>query len=148
MKKCFLVACTLALVAIVMTSCFGGSEPTFSQSDLYKNGGLWLEDNTQHYVRFTREATDETGFLYGREWHEDEDKYESDLMTELTMYGNGWFKYQLVVTDLTEIHLMDNHGAEEPKTYVVTVLTDDELQYYEKERPSKKFTFHKQVEAK
>lgn len=106
-----------------MTSCFGSSEePTFVENDLL---GLWQETGTEAYVRFTSEQ-DETGeYKYGREWDESEDIFESDLLP----YGNGWFKYKLVQSDLTEIHLMDNGGAEVPKVYVVTKLTDTELQY-------------------
>lgn len=106
-----------------MTSCFGSSEePTFIENDLL---GLWQEKGTEAYVRFTSEQ-DETGeYKYGREWDESEDIFESDLLP----YGNGWFKYKLVQSDLTEIHLMDNGGAEVPKIYVVTKLTDTELQY-------------------
>lgn len=106
-----------------MTSCFGSSEePTFMENDLL---GLWQETGTEAYVRFTSEK-DETGeYKYGREWNESEDIFESDLLP----YGNGWFKYKLVKSDLTEIHLMDNGGAEVPKVYIVTKLTDTELQY-------------------
>ena len=106
-----------------MTSCFGSSEePTFAENDLL---GLWQETGTEAYVRFTSEKDDTGEYKYGREWDESEDIFESDLLP----YGNGWFKYKLVKSDLTEIHLMDNGGAEIPKIYVVTKLTDTELQY-------------------
>ena len=97
-----------------MTSCFGPSEvPTFAENDLL---GLWQETGTEAYVRFTSEKDDTGEYKYGREWDESEDIFESDLLP----YGNGWFKYKLVKSDLTEIHLMDNGGAEVPKVYVVT----------------------------
>lgn len=106
-----------------MTSCFGSSEePTFAENDLL---GLWQETGTEAYVRFTSEQDEAGEYKYGREWDESEDIFESDLLP----YGNGWFKYKLVQSDLTEIHLMDNGGAEVPKVYVVTKLTDTELQY-------------------
>ena len=108
---------------IAMTSCFGSSEePTFVENDLI---GLWQETGTEAYVRFTSEKDDTGAYKYGREWDESEDIFESDLLP----YGNGWFKYKLVKSDLTEIHLMDNGGAEIPKIYVVTKLTDTALQY-------------------
>lgn len=108
---------------IAMTSCFGSSgEPTFVENDLL---GLWQETGTEAYVRFTSEKDDTGEYKFGREWDESEDIFESDLLP----YGNGWFKYKLVQSDLTEIHLMDNGGAEVPKIYVVTKLTDTELQY-------------------
>ena len=141
MKKQVLIAFSLVVVALIMNSCFGTPEVTFSQSDLY---GLWLQDGTQHYVRFTSEQSDETPYLYGREWNEDEDKHEEDLV----LHGNGWFKYKLVKADLTQIHLMDNGGADIPKVYVVSVLTDDRLEYYEEDMPSRKFKYNKVVAAK
>ena len=87
--------------------------------------GLWQEQNTEVFVRFTNEADDSGEYHYGREWDESEDIFENDLQP----YGNGWFKYKLVKTDLTEIHLMDNGGADIPKVYQVLKLTAGELQY-------------------
>ena len=124
MTRKLIFSTVLAMVAIAMTSCFGpnNEEPTFKQADLL---GLWQEEGTEAFVRFTNEA-DETGeYKYGREWNESEDIFESDLKP----YGNGWFKYKLVQSDLTEIHLMDNGGADIPKVYVVVKLTDTELHY-------------------
>lgn len=123
MKQRSLVVVFLGVVAIAMTSCFGPSnEPDFVEADLL---GLWQETGTEAYVRFTSEKDDTGEYKYGREWNESEDTFESDLKP----YGNGWFKYKLVKSDLTEIHLMDNGGAEVPKIYVVTKLTDTVLQY-------------------
>lgn len=123
MKQRSLVVGILVVVAIMMTSCFGSSdEPDFVEADLL---GLWQETGTEAYVRFTSEKDDTGEYKYGREWDESEDTFESDLKP----YGNGWFKYKLVKSDLTEIHLMDNGGAEVPKIYVVTKLTDTVLQY-------------------
>ena len=134
----------LAFVAVALASCdmFNKTTPSYQLSDLQ---GLWQENNTEHYVRFTTEQSDETGYLYGREWDEAEDITEDDLLPK----GNGWFKYLFETTgSLTEIHLMDNGGAEIPKVYVVTVLTDTELSYYEKEHKSIKFSFSKVVVTK
>ena len=123
MKTRTILFSTLACIMIAMTSCFGSSEePTFVENDLL---GLWQEKGTEAYVRFTSEQ-DETGeYKFGREWNESEDIFESDLLP----YGNGWFKYKLVQSDLTEIHLMDNGGAEVPKVYIVTKLTAGDLEY-------------------
>jgi hypothetical protein len=113
----------LAVIIIAMTSCFNTSEePTFVEADLL---GLWQEKGTEVYVRFTNEKDNTGEYKYGREWDESEDIFESDLLP----YGNGWFKYKLVKSDLTEIHLMDNGGAELPKVYVVTKLTAGNLEY-------------------
>ena len=134
----------LAVVGMALASCdmFNRTTPEYQLSDLQ---GLWQENNTEHYVRFTTEQSEETGYLYGREWDEAEDITEDDLLPK----GNGWFKYLFETTgSLTEIHLMDNGGAEIPKVYVVTVLTDTELSYYEKDHKSIKFSFSKVVVTK
>ena len=126
MKKSISFISVLALLALTMTACFGpGPKPEeveFKQADLL---GLWQEQNTEVFVRFTNEADESGEYQYGRQWDESEDIYEEDLKP----YGNGWFKYKLVKNDLTEIHLMDNGGADIPKVYVVEKLTGYELKY-------------------
>ena len=120
MKKSILRIALVAMVGAVVASC--GMEPTFQENDLL---GLWKEDGKEAFVRFTSEK-DSTGvYKYGREWDEGDGVFESDL----TKYGNGWFKWKLVKADLTEIHLMENGGADIPKVYTVSKLTDTELQY-------------------
>lgn len=144
MKKLYYLA-VLAVLGVALTGCgfLGGGttdEPKFVLSDLQ---GLWLENNTQHFVRFTTEQSDEADYLYGREWDEADDVMEADL----TPYGNGWFKYKFETTNggLHELHLMDNNGAVIPKEYVVSKLTPSELEYYEKDRPSSKYAFQKMI---
>lgn len=130
----------LTIIVIAMTSCFNTSEePTFVEADLL---GLWQEKGTEACVRFTNEKDDTGEYKYGREWDESEGVLESDLLP----YGNGWFKYKLVKSDLTEIHLMDNGGAELPKVYVVTKLTAGDLEY--KDNFSTTHVFEKVLEVK
>ena len=121
MKKRTILFGVLAIVAMVMISC-QSDKPTFQEADLL---GLWQEDGTEAFVRFTAEKDSTGEYKYGREWDESDDMSESDLKP----YGNGWFKYKLVKSDLTEIHLMDNGGAEIPKVYTVLHLTEDALEY-------------------
>ena len=121
MKKRTILFGVLAIVAMVMISC-QADKPTFQDADLL---GLWQEDGTEAFVRFTAEKDSTGEYKYGREWDESDDMSESDLKP----YGNGWFKYKLVKSDLTEIHLMDNGGADIPKVYTVLNLTEDALQY-------------------
>ncbi|MEE0922519.1 MAG: hypothetical protein U0L47_08515 [Paludibacteraceae bacterium] len=129
----------LAIIAIAMTSCFGPSEePTFAENDLL---GLWQEKGTEAYVRFTSEKDDTGKYKYGREW-DSEDRSESELLP----YGNGWFKYKLKKSDLTEIHLMDNGGALVLKVYVVTKLTAGDLEY--KDNVGTTHVFEKVLEVK
>ena len=146
MRKFHLFA-LVALVTIAFTSCnmIGGggkSQPEYQLSALQ---GLWVENNTQHFVRFTTEQSDEPKYFYGREWDEAEDVFEEDL----TPYGNGWFKYWFETNGgLHELHLMDNDGAVIPKEYIVSVLTDTKLEYYEKDNKNRKSAFNKVVETK
>ena len=137
MKRRITILSILAVIALAMTSCFNhDNTPTFAERDLL---GLWQEDGTEAFVRFTTEQ-DETGeHKYGREWDESEDIFESDLLP----YGNGWFKYKLVQSDLTEIHLMDNGSADIPKIYQVVKLNAGELQY--KDAQGKTYHFSKVV---
>lgn len=154
MKKSFKFI-LIALVGVVLASCnMINNSPSFQLSDLQ---GLWQENGTQQYVRFTTEQSDETGYLYGREWNDadwdDPDMtYEEYLISnrdQLGHLGNGWFKYLFETTgNLTEIHLMDNGGAEIPKVYVVSKLTDTDLVYYDKDYKDKKHYFNKVVETK
>ncbi len=140
----FIASAIIICIAFSSCSMIGGKdkEPSYQLSSLQ---ALWQENNTEHFVRFTTEQSDETSYLYGREWDEAEDVFEEDLLP----YGNGWFKYKFESNGkLTEIHLMDNDGAEIPKVYVVTKLTSTDLEYYEKDRSSNKFYFSKVVETK
>ncbi len=130
------------------------NKPSYQLSDLQ---GLWQQNNTEAFVRFTTEQSDETGYLYGREWDEaDWDEadgsYEDFLIEQRNRQGhpgNGWFKYEFKTTgDLTEIHFMDNGGAEIPKIYIVSKLTSTDLVYYEKDYKDLKYYFTKVVETK
>ena len=126
MRKSILRIALVAMVGAVVASCSLGTEPTFQENDLL---GLWKEDDTEAFVRFTSEK-DSTGvYKFGYEWDEGDGVFESDRTNIDSKYGNGWFKWQLVKADLTEIHLMENGGADIPKVYTVRKLTDTELQY-------------------
>ena len=131
MKKSTILFGVVAIVAMMMVSC-RMDKPTFQEADLL---GLWQENGQEAFVRFTDEPAGE--YKYGREWNEGEGVFESDLKP----YGNGWFKYKLVKSDLTEIHLMDNGGADIPKVYVVVKLNEYELQYEDKW--GKRYYYHK-----
>lgn len=167
MKNAAKLVLMLMVVSIALNGCKPKEDPTYQVSQLW---GLWMEakPNVEHYVRFTDEQSDEAAYLYGREWNEDEDVYEDDLfklwkvdstyvVDSLTMdstlvldstliHGNGWFKYKLEIKgDLEEIHLMDNGGADIPKEYIVAILTDERLEYYEKDNENRRFSFDKVV---
>ncbi len=129
----------VAILGLAMTACH--DEVSFSESNLY---GYWLEDGTQHYVRFTdTRPSDE--YQYGYEWDEADKMTEEDVSGNQA--GNGWFKWAFTEKTgaLMELHLMDNGGGEIPKNYIVTKLTDTELAYYEKDRKNNKYSFKKVV---
>ena len=129
MKKRIVFLSVLAVIALTMTSCWNVPEEVFDEANLL---GRWIKDDATgldsvpvEFVRFTDELDPTREYKYGRQWNVSEDIYEEDLKP----YGNGWFKYKLVNSKLTEIHLMDNGGADVPKIYTVLQLTDDVLKY-------------------
>ena len=118
-------AALCGLISLAFASCT--PEVTFNESDLY---GTWQEDGKQAFVRFlTPEEDGVTGdyseYKYGYEWDEDEDVHPEDL----TYHGNGWFEWKLETSELTQIHFMDNGGAEIPKIYTVNMLNSSQLSY-------------------
>lgn len=148
MRKFYYLA-LVALVGIAFSSCSmlgGDKDPEFKLSDLQ---GYWLENNTEHYVRFTTEQSDENPYLYGYEWDEADEMTEELVLSEREAIGHpgdGWFKYWFESKgDLHEIHLMNNEGSEIPKEYIVSKLTSTDLVYYEKGRANNKFYFSKVV---
>ena len=135
----------VVLVGLAVGSCSflgGDKEPLYQLSDLQ---GLWVENGTEHYVRFTTEKSDETDYLYGYEWDEADEVMEEDVLQDV--HGNGWFKYWFETTNggLHELHLMTNGGAVIPKEYIVSKLTDTELEYYEKDNKNWKYSFTRVV---
>ena len=141
----------IALVGVALSSCQMFEKPEYQLSSLQ---ALWHETQveTDHFVRFTTEKSDETGYLYGREWDLADEVTEEDLfksLEDLGVHGNGWFKYKFETNgNLTEIHLMDNGGADIPKIYIVSKLTETELEFYEKDFKNIKFYFTKVAETK
>jgi len=150
MRKFYYLALA-ALVGIAFSSCSllgGDKNPQFRMSDLE---GYWLQtnDNTDHYVRFTTDQSDEAGYLLGYEWHEKDPAgavYESDVLQD--SLGDGWFKYKLETKgELEEVILMTNKGAEYSRFYTVTKLTSENLEYYDQRLTSSKYYFSKVVKS-
>ncbi len=128
----------VALIAIVagLSSC--KKEVTYTDADII---GTWQEVGTEAFMCFTNES--ESGeYRYGYEWNEAEDVFPEDLK----VHGNGWFKWKIVKADLTQIHLMDNGGAEIPKVYNILKLNDTDLQI--EDEFSKKHTYQKVANRK
>ena len=135
---------SIVVLGIAMTSCgLFNNNPEYKLSDLQ---GLWQENNTEEYVRFTTEQAEEAGYFLGLEWNLAEDVTEQDRLDERAadgFPGNGWFQYKFETNEkqLTEIHFMTNGGAEIPKIYIVSKLTATELVYYNKEYTNEKHYF-------
>lgn len=131
MKKFFKLA-TVVLAVLALASC--QNEVSFPQADLQ---GVWVEETetSETYFNFTQEQTDEIPYQWGYEWFIDKEDdshstLESDVLAE--KHGNGWFKYKLVKTELTEIHMMNISEAEAPVVYTVNKLTETELSFTDK----------------
>lgn len=129
----------VALMGILMYSC--KNEPSYYVSDIQAK---WLENGTDHYVRFTSDPSNSTGYMWGYEWTSSEYD-ESDLFDPTMYHGDGWFEYQMEKKgNLHELHLMSNNGAIIPKEYVISRLTTTEMEYYEDGNKKNKFYFTKQ----
>lgn len=143
MKKSLFITTILA-VLVCFVSC-QKTTTTYSPEDLV---GRWQapsmsqpDDTLQFRVFLAETASDEPEYRYGYEWdmgdHEgwDETKgtYEDFLLTKGNdgeYHGNGWYKWKLATNgDLTIINLMHNGGADIPKTYTVTTLTNTDLSF-------------------
>lgn len=125
MTRKFIYFAFVALVALGFSSCKKG-QTEFFQSDLY---GYWQEDGKDHYMRFTEDQGEKTGFLWGYEWTASEFT-EDDLFDDSMYHGNSWFQYKLERDgNFLYVHMMTNKGAEEPKPYTMITLTSTKMTY-------------------
>lgn len=140
MKKIFnLKFLVIALIGMAMMSCEKGQKE-FYLSDLQ---GLWQNDQTTTwYMRFTADKADYEGYYWGREWGDfGDDVTEEDLFDPESFHGDGWFQYQLEVNGkFTYIHMMDNKGADVPKTYKMITLTSTKMVFQNDLNEKKNFT--------
>ncbi len=126
MKRLFPILATICLFAGIFTSCSPALE--FDEIDLF---GKWKTESEVapesdfQYCVFLSDKDDTGEYYLGKMWDEGDDVKESDL----TYLGNGWFKWKLTGDELMEIHLMENGGAEVPKYYTITVLSETTLTY-------------------
>ncbi|MCQ2328740.1 MAG: hypothetical protein MJZ59_05295 [Paludibacteraceae bacterium] len=93
--------------------------------------GYWQRANSNEYARFMRDDSEtKDGYFLGYEWDEDDEVYEDDLWN-ISYHGVGWFEWFVTKEDkenkLTQIHLMDNGGADIPKVYTIVTLTETTL---------------------
>ena len=118
------------LVMLAITGCKKKDEVKDPETMLV---GYWQRANTREYVRFMRDNTEmKDGYYLGYEWNESQDVYETDLW-DYMYHGNSWFEWYTTVdkkdNKLTQIHLMDNGGADIPKVYTITTLTETTLSF-------------------
>lgn len=145
MKRVFYFVAVVCLVLLAATGCTPKDEvdEPVAPDALY---GYWKKPNANQYLRFMTEEEDtrDGEYLFGYEFDLDDDVLETDLWEQY--HGNGWFKYKMTVnqkdTTLHEIILMDNQGADIPKTYIIQSLTATTLSYKDGNLP---YTYTKTV---
>lgn len=120
----------LLLIAMILVGC-NSNDPEYKLSDLQ---GLWQENNTEHYMRFTTDSADDlkAGYLWGYEWDEADGTVEDDLFEPNMYHGNSWFMYRLDGGVWHQINKMNNDWADIPQDYVISTLTATKFVYYKK----------------
>lgn len=129
----------IALAGICLVGC-KKDQKDFYLSDLQ---GLWQNDQTTTwYMRFTADQGDIAGCYWGREWGDyGDDVTEDDLFDPETYHGNGWFQYKLEKNgDFTYINMMDNKGADVPKSFKMITLTSSKMTFQNDLKEKKNFT--------
>lgn len=129
----------IALAGICLVGC-KKDQKDFYLSDLQ---GLWQNDQTTTwYMRFTADQGDIAGCYWGREWGDyGDDVTEDDLFDPDSYHGNGWFQYKLEKNgDFTYINMMDNKGADVPKSFKMITLTSSKMTFQNDLKEKKNFT--------
>lgn len=141
-NKCS-VFCILIVVAAVLIGCNPKEPIEYSLSDMQ---GLWKEDGTEHFMRFTTDAADslKTGYLWGYEWDEGDGTEERDLFEPDMKYGNSWFIYRLEGEKWYQTNTMSIGSGVIPETYVITTLNKSTFEYYKEGYKNEKQTYTKQ----
>lgn len=138
MRK-FLYMALIAFAGICLVGC-KKDQKDFYLSDLQ---GLWQNDQTTTwYMRFTADQGDIAGCYWGREWGDfGDDVTEDNLFDPETYHGNGWFQYKLEKNgDFTYINMMDNKGADVPKSFKMITLTSSKMTFQNDLKEKKNFT--------
>jgi hypothetical protein len=129
----------IAFAGICLVGC-KKDQKDFYLSDLQ---GLWQNDQTTTwYMRFTADQGDIAGCYWGREWGDfGDDVTEDDLFDPENYHGNGWFQYKLEKNgDFTYINMMDNKGADVPKSFKMITLTSSKMTFQNDLKEKKNFT--------
>ncbi len=133
----------LIVVAAILIGCNPKEPIEYSLSDMQ---GLWKEDGTEHFMRFTTESADslKTGYLWGYEWDEGDGTEERDLFEPDMKYGNSWFIYSLEGEKWYQTNTMSIGSGLIPETYVITTLNKSTFEYYKEGYKNEKQTYTKQ----
>lgn len=142
MKKFYYLA-LIALIGIAFSACSNKDPIEYSLSDMQ---GLWKQNNTEHFMRFTTESADsiKSGYLWGYEWDESEGTVEDDLKQPDMKYGNSWFIYHLEGEKWLQINTMSIGSGLIPKNYIITLLTITTFEFYPEGYKNEKQTYTKQ----
>ena len=142
MKKFYYLA-LIALIGIAFSACSKKDPIEYSLSDMQ---GLWKQNNTEHFMRFTTESADsiKSGYLWGYDWDKSEGTVEDDLKQPDMKYGNSWFIYHLEGEKWLQINTMSIGSGLIPETYVITTLNSSTFEYYKEGYKNEKQTYTKQ----
>lgn len=98
--------------------------------------GHWQCNERPGWHRIYTDEYSGNGYYWGKEWDEDEDVSEEDLVD----YGNGWFEWKMDKNDVLELAATDMNDTRVPFIYTIKKLSDTELIYIE-QRSKEKRTF-------
>lgn len=137
-KRTLLIILTLAAIAMVASIVYWCRQPSLSVSRISKEDetnkvaqfqpeqvanpllvGKWsVEHHPESFKAYYDDPCDQQGYFWGKEWNEEENVYEEDLL----YHGNGWFQWCKQGNQLLEVYMSDNTFVA-PKTYEITSLT-------------------------
>lgn len=96
--------------------------------------GHWVCVDRPAWHRVYTEEYSGNGYYWGKEWDEDEDVLEVDLVD----YGNGWFEWKMDGDDVLELATSDMSETRVPFIYTIKKLSDKNLIYVEQRSTEKR----------
>ena len=82
--------------------------------------GIWQNAHNPQSFKVFYDDYNGDGYWWGKQWSEDEDVHEEDLL----FHGNGWFLWRREGKLLTELHKMDISEATVPKLWRLKTMKD------------------------
>ncbi|MBQ9439916.1 MAG: hypothetical protein IJU35_04925 [Paludibacteraceae bacterium] len=102
--------------------------------------GEWQNADNPSWHRVYYDDYEADGYYWGKEWHEDENIEEEDLV----FHGNGWFLWKVEDKMLRELHCMDGSDVKVPKSYRSEFSGRGELILTDKKFKDTVFRFRRQ----